>query len=537
MNALLQRSLKWLRVAVALVMLLALTAALVEFRNLIPPIVGHRLAQFQFVPSLVALIAGASVSLACVVIVIVTLAFGRIYCSAICPLGIFQDVIGRLAKWLKRKSRPLPFAPPLTWIRQIFFWATVLAAVAGWGAFGLSLLDPYSNYGRIAADIFRPLAAAANNALVGLAEKLGWHGLFRVNPMWFGFGALTFPVSILVLVLVLASWRGRLYCNTVCPVGTLLGWLSPRAAFRLEIDQAACRKCAKCLRACKAQCIDLRAGAIDFSRCVACYDCMDVCDEHGIGYHFAWNVRSSAFTRSGRKTSPPEGGTPNIIPNPQRRAFLAQTLTGIIGATGISRTLAATNPGHGKSQRESSAVSPPGSGSIEQFLDRCTACQLCISQCPTGTLQPAFLEYGLAGLMKPHLVYVAGFCNFDCRRCGEVCPDGAVNLLDLAAKKLTKIGEAQFDRDKCIVVTNGTDCAACSEHCPTKAVTTVPYGKNLRLPLMRDEICIGCGACEYACPAKPVKAIRVTGWPRHSVAKIFVEPKATLPKTGGDFPF
>ena len=174
---------------------------------------------------------------------------------------------------------------------------------------------------------------------------------------------------------------------------------------------------------------------------------------------------------------------------------------------------------------------------MEQFLDRCTACHLCISECPTGVLLPSFGEYGFIGIMKPRMDYRMAFCNYDCRRCGEVCPDGAIDLLDLAAKHLAKIGEAQFNRDQCVVITNGTDCAACSEHCPTKAVTPVPYGKNLRLPFMRNDFCIGCGACEYACPAKPDKAIKVTGWPRHSVAKIVVEPKATLPKSNNDFPF
>jgi ferredoxin len=182
-------------------------------------------------------------------------------------------------------------------------------------------------------------------------------------------------------------------------------------------------------------------------------------------------------------------------------------------------------------------ICPPGASSGERFLDRCTACHLCISECPTGVLLPAFFEYGLSGLMKPRMDYRAAFCNFDCRRCGEVCPDGAIDLLDLAAKHIVKIGETHFYHDKCVVVTNGTDCAACSEHCPTKAVSTIPYGNNLRLPLVRDELCIGCGACEYACPAKPDKAIKVTGLREHGWAKKVIEPKATLPKPAGDFPF
>ena len=565
------RLLKWLRIVVALAVFAALTAAFVDFRELVPWRIGHWLGEIQFVPSLVALLTGASLSLACIIIAIVTLVVGRVYCSAICPLGILQDVINRLTRWLKRKSKPASYSRPHTWLRQTFLWATVVAAVAGWGGFALALLDPYSNFGRIASDIFRPLATPANNSVVGLADAIGWHGLFRVEPHWASTGALHQPVILLILLVVLVVIGGRLYCNTLCPVGTLLGWLSKRAAFRLQIEKSACRKCAACMKVCKAQCIDLQSSAIDFSRCVACYNCVDVCKEQGIGYKFAWRqneesapnsisppriqacmtVWSSAFTRLGRIFSlwPPKGGTlnidvsahPELVRDPQRRAFISKTMLGIAGTVGISRVLLASEKLSGGKTKSagnfSPVICPPGSASVERFLDRCTACHLCISKCPTGVLQPAFMEYGLAGIMKPRMDFNVAFCNFDCRRCGEVCPDGAIDLLDVNAKHITKIGEAHFYPDQCVVVTNGTDCAACSEHCPTKAVFTIPYGNNLRLPSLNNDLCIGCGACENVCPARPDKAILVTGWREHGWAKKSIESKATMPKPTGDFPF
>jgi ferredoxin len=526
--------LKWLRIAVALVVFAALTAAFVDFRELIPWKIGHWLGEIQFVPSLVALLTGASLSLACIIIAIVTLAVGRIYCSAICPLGILQDAVIRLTKWGKRKSRPAPFARPQTWLRQIFLWATIIPVVAGGGGFALALLDPYSNFGRMASDIFRPLVTLANNALVGPANRMGWHGLFRVTPAWVGLGALTVPVFVLLLVVVLVVLGGRLYCNTVCPVGTLLGWLSKHAAFRLQIDQSACRKCAACMKACKAQCIDLHSSSIDFSRCVACYNCVDVCEEHGIGYHFAWARKTPIST-------PAPQAAPDAVHDPQRRAFISKTMLGIAGTVSISRILLADEKLRDRKTKSTenfpAVICPPGSSSIERFLDRCTACHLCISECPTSVLQPTFMEYGLLGIMKPRMDFNVAFCNFDCVQCGEVCPDGAIDLLDVATKHLVKIGEVHFYNDKCVVVTNGTDCSACSEHCPTKAVSTVPYGNNLRLPSLNDDLCTGCGACEHVCPVKPDKAIKVTGLREHRFAKKIIEPKATLPKSTGDFPF
>jgi ferredoxin len=589
-----RRRLKLLRAAVALAMFAGLTAALVDFRGFAPPRLGHWLASTQFVPSIVALVTGSFLSLACIVIAAATLAAGRIYCSAICPLGILQDVVARLAATLRLRRKGLfPYARPRTWLRQSFLWGTVAGVAAGWAGFAVALIDPYSVFGRIASGIFRPLLTLANNAVVGVANAIGFGGLYRVDPPWAGLGALAIPALMLTLIVLLSAWRGRLYCNTVCPVGTLLGWLSRWAAFRLEIDRNACTKCAACLRACKAQCIDLRGGAIDFSRCVACYNCIGACDQGGIGYRFAWRRRqatpagastgSSAMTRAplpvvssfwswavARASRPWVCAKPSDMgkmpmplrpltarkcaalaaaPDPARRAFIAGTAAAVAVSLGAAPRLLARGrdgdrheaddaaPGRPDSDIHTGAICPPGSAGIDRFLDRCTACQLCISACPTHVLQPAFIEYGFAGLMKPRMDYSKSFCNYDCRACGEVCPTGAITLLDLAEKRITQIGEAQFDEKKCIVKVKGTDCAACSEHCPTKAVNTVPYGNNLRLPKVDRDLCIGCGACEYACPVLPEKAITVASRRLHGRARKPDEKKATAPTPAGDFPF
>lgn len=518
-----RRGLKFLRVAVAGVMFAGLTAALVDFRGAVPVSVGYGLASVQFVPSALAMSAGAALALAWVIILAVTLAVGRVYCSVICPLGIYQDIVARLAGWVRRKKSLLPFRPEFKWVRPLFFWGTVAGIAVGGAGLTLSLVDPYSLFGRMASDLFRPLVTLGNNALVGLAGNLGFEQLYRVNLPWAGVGALALPVALLLVVTGMSAWRGRLYCNTICPVGTLLGFVSVRSAFRLAIDPHACRKCGDCLRECKAQCIDLRAGTIDASRCVGCYNCIDACHELGIGHRWSWGRPGPAFR-------------PSTAADPTRRVFLATTVA-TLAAAGVRRLDAAEAAAQARPANFSAAICPPGTESVDRFLDRCTACHLCLSICPTHVLQPAFLEYGWQGLMKPRLDYSASFCNFDCRRCLEVCPDGAISALGLAEKQVTRIGLAQLDVELCIVKAQGTDCAACSEHCPTKAVDTVPYGANLRLPQMNNDLCIGCGACEFACPAQPKKAIIVAGQRRHDRAERKVEEKAKDPRGKSDFPF
>ena len=476
------------------------------------------MASIQFTPSLIAFLTGVGFSFAWVVILAVALAAGRIYCSTICPLGLLQDVLHRLARFARPgPPRPAPCARPRPVLRWSFFWAAIAACALGAGTAAFVWLDPYSIFGRVAASLFRPLLVSVNNLAAAILHS---GALFRVEPGWDLFSALTSAAMLLILA-VLVYRVGRLYCNTVCPVGTILGWLAARAAFRLHIDPAACGKCANCLRVCKAHCIDLRARQIDMSRCVACFDCIDSCDQHAIGFHNAW--RDPAQPKFVDAPSP----LPQTVPDLPRRVFLLQGVAGLAGAAAL---------GHSRTPAPA-PVSPPGSSGLDAFLERCTACHLCLAACPTGVLRPSFLEYGWTGLLKPHLAYPGAFCNFDCCRCGQVCPNGAILPLDPSVKHFVKIGEAAFHHDLCVVVTNHTDCAACSEHCPTKAITTVPYGNDLRIPSLDVSLCIGCGACQYACPVKPDKAITVAGLYRHTFARKKVEARATLSKPAADFPF
>ena len=169
-------------------------------------------------------------------------------------------------------------------------------------------------------------------------------------------------------------------------------------------------------------------------------------------------------------------------------------------------------------EAKTSAVSPPGSRSVGRFNKICTGCSLCVSACPTKVLQPSFLEYGLIGVMQPHMAYHKGLCEFDCTLCSDVCPTGAIVPITMDAKHLLQIGQVHFEKKNCIVEVEKTDCGACSEHCPTKAVQMVPYGK-LFIPEVDQKICVGCGACEYACPTTPFKAIYVNGNPIHLAAE------------------
>ena len=321
--------------------------------------------------------------------------------------------------------------------------------------------------------------------------------------------ALIYAVLFFLVVSFLSYKYGRLYCNTICPVGTLLGFFSKFSIYKIAIDKDNCKLCGICERVCKANCITMMDDIprIDFSRCISCYNCFTVCPTKGINYFKGKNIDE---TRKVKRTKIDK----------RKRDFILKSLIYLVGLSGMSLAQQKIIPKKLSKNPifKKYPVSPPGSISLEHFNNSCTACHLCVSACPSQVLQPSYLEYGFLGMLQPRMDYDKSFCNFECVLCSQVCPTGAISILSVIEKKTKQIGKVNFIQDNCIVYTENTDCGACSEHCPTKAVSMVPY-KKLMSPKINQEICIGCGACEYACPVKPYKAIYVDGNPVHLTAK------------------
>jgi len=519
--------LKYFRTGISVTVLTGLSLALLGSSSSILAKVGSWLAAVQFAPSLLALTAGASLSLACVVILVATLLVGRVYCSSICPLGALQDVIARLASLRQKKKRPMPYAKPVPRIRVAVLLIAILGIVSGWTGLVVSLLDPYSTFGRIVAELLRPLLHLPLRFVPGFATAKDALAAHPGVVHWAGVWAILIPLAALGLVGAMAFLRGRLYCNTVCPVGTLLGFISRFSAFQLQID-ADCKKCARCIRVCKAQCIDTRTGSIDNSRCVSCFNCVPVCAGHFIGYRLSWKKRAHVAQGPLVTLASTSKSEAAVAPNYRRRAVITGGALALAGAVGsellwaseqkedTSSDLSAPSKHSDSNARDNRPVRPPGSFAVEQFLDRCTACHLCVSACPTQVLQPSSLHDGLGGLLKPQMDYAASYCDYDCTRCGQVCPSGALSQLSVADKRRTRVGLARLDASRCVVQTKRINCTLCVDHCPAKAIETVPYGENLHLPQVKALLCIGCGRCEYECPVQERKAIAVFGLVRET---------------------
>ncbi|MDR1153892.1 MAG: 4Fe-4S binding protein [Bacteroidales bacterium] len=525
---------------VSTVMLAAIGFLFLDFSGSAPSAWFRGFTWLQFVPSFIKFLQTLGHGLAVtaygfMVILILTLLFGRVYCSYICPLGIFQDVVSWFSKKARRSGKKkfrFRFAPPKTWLRYSILVIVCLSLFTG-SIFAVNLLDPYSNFGRFVSDLFRPAYITGNNLLVRVFEALGSYALYPVTVAKTDPYALIVPVVVLALVIGLSVQKGRLYCNAVCPVGTLLGLVSKVSLFKVRFDVEGCNQCGKCMFACKSQCINIKSREVDFSRCVGCGNCMQSCDKSAIRYTLA-PVRKPKI-REGADAS--------------KRRFVVGSALFIASLSGLSvKSIAQERRKKGENHVKGSGkdtgnrevvahtVTPPGSRNQHHFTKACTACHLCVSACPTGVLKPSLFEYGFFGMMQPFMDYHASFCNYECTRCTEICPNGAILPLTVEEKLTTQIGTVQFEKHNCIVFTDETSCGSCSEHCPTKAVRMVPYKGELTIPETTPEICVGCGACEYACPVTPYKAIVVDGHKEHQAAQK-PEEEELEDKPREEFPF
>jgi ferredoxin len=439
-----------------------------------------------------------------VALVLLTVVFGRIYCSVICPLGILQDVLARL----RRKKNKYSYSKEVRWLRYPMLVVMVVALIAGVGSL-FQLFAPYSAFGRIATMLLQPLWMLGNNVLGVLAERADSYAFYTVDVWMKSLPVFVIALVTLVVLLVLAWRGGRTYCNTICPVGTALSLLSRFSLLKVRFNEDKCKNCSMCSRNCKAACIDFKTHSVDYSRCVVCGNCISQCKFGALAY------------KAGFKTNGSNGANGiNESVDASKRSFLIATALATTAAMAQKKEKLMDG---GLAELEDKVaperqtpLTPPGSLSFQHFAQHCTGCQLCVSECPNDVLRPSS---DLMHLMLPEMSYEHGHCRPECTRCGEVCPAGAIKLVDQDEKSSIQIGHAVFIQKNCVAVTDGVECGNCSRHCPTGAIEMVALNEEddetPYVPAVNEEACIGCGACEYVCPARPFSAIMVEGHEVH----------------------
>ena len=420
---------KAMKVIVPLTALFFLTAVTAAFLG------GRELAfaaGFQLLP---AMLSNAWIILAA--ILAVTLLFGRFFCRAMCPLGILQSVVNRIFH-PKSAVRRVCTRMPESAAQRIVRWTVLVAAatciVGGLGAWA-GMLDPYAIYGRA----------------LSLLPALDGEG--GAAPTAFAAVSAAMFVAILIIA---AAGSGRVWCNWICPAGTVFNLLA-RFAWQKDKVAGGCGNCRRCFPKPTSEqtCAEGEAGKSGEAK--------------GDGVTRRDAIRTMAAVAAGEKLT--DGGLAEVsLP--------------------------------GRPERERSAL-PPGAGKREDFFRKCISCQLCVKNCPTHCLVPSV---ALAHFGQPEMDFRFGSCHPECTRCSEVCPTGAIARLTKAEKRTAHIGHAVWRADACLRAKEGVECTACVRKCPVKAVHIV---KNL--PVVDEVACIGCGACEHSCPARPMPGIAVNG--------------------------
>ncbi|MBN2055959.1 4Fe-4S binding protein [bacterium] len=423
------------------------------------------------------------------VFIVLTLVFGRVFCGWFCPLGTLIDFIGWLAtprRGSVRRSNLASLRP----IKYGILTALSIAALAGTQFF--LFFDPLVILTRSTAVLLSPIT---RQHLIPDAP----HRVFE--------SVLAIAMFFLAVILPTLFFR-RFWCRVLCPAGALFGLLSRRALFRLELDD--CNACKKCMQVCRVGILEeemvVHPGQTE---CIRCFDCLEACRGHKIVY------------RPSLKPVPPR-------PDLSRRAFLGALAAGALSAplVGIDATGRGLFP---------PLIRPPHAHDEPAFLDLCLRCGACLEACPSNALQPLPLGSGLAGIWSPHLVPEIGACLVDCKRCGAVCPTGAIREVHSIGEKLSvKMGTAYFLPNKCMTARLESQCGKCLTVCPTGAITAAANRFGL-FPAAIDYLrCSGCGLCVNTCaeispagsallltargrnqPCRPVLSQDYAGWRYH----------------------
>lgn len=486
--------LRKLRIAFAVVFLALITLLFLDFTGTVSVFFGW-LAKIQLVPAVLAVNVGALVFL-----VLLTLLFGRVYCSVICPLGVMQDVFAWFGK--KFKKNRYSYSKEKKKLRFVLLGLYVILMVVPGLAGIAALLEPYSSFGLIVSSLLSPIYGLCNNLLASVAEANDSY-LFYENDVWVK-SAIGVALALALLgVLAFLAWRGgRTYCNTVCPVGTILGYLSKFSWFKIVIDTEKCNSCGLCAKNCKASCINSKEHSVDYSRCVACMDCIDKCNKGAVRFvHKAQTCQAEVS----------DGAVDD-----SRRKFIAVSAMAV-SAAAVKAQSKKLDGGLAVIEDKKVPVrelspKPAGSLSVRNFASRCTACQLCVSACPNGVLRPSA---SLDSFMQPEMSFEHGYCRPECVKCSEVCPAGAIKPISAVEKSSIQIGVAVWHKDNCLA-NKGEKCDNCARHCPVGAIAMIDY-EGKRIPSVNTEMCIGCGACENLCPSRPLSGMCIEGVEEHRV--------------------
>jgi MauM/NapG family ferredoxin protein len=387
-------------------------------------------------------------------LVIATALFGRVFCGWVCPLGTVID-----AAHLARDRRPKgSLVERLSNIRFLVLIALIGAAIAGVNLAGW--LDP--------------LVMSSRSLHLGIGVRLDW-------------AAAVGGWTVMGIVIGLVFFAPRFWCRTLCPLGAALSLVARLAPYRRQVGES-CIECDTCSTACPMGQSRIKNSPIE---CIGCRRCEVTCPEQAIAFRF--DTSSIHGICRSKRVQPI---------NPWRRRF-------VLGLGSLASVAVARFVVRDRSSR--TLLRPPGALSEQRFVARCMGCGTCVATCPTGGLLPLVSVHRLDAVFSPRLVPRVGPCLPDCTACGDACPTGAIARIPVKKKTKIQIGIAIIDRTRCQPWAGGERCVICLDACPSdySAIELQRTETGEFRPYVKEQLCTGCGICEYKCPMVGESAIRV----------------------------
>ena len=435
------------------------------------------------------------------IVIILTIIFGRIFCGWICPMGTLNNMIGYLRKKsVNEVSRD--------WYRMKYYILIFLIVSSLFTLQLVGIMDPLSllirsfsmsvfplfNYS--IRTVFDTLFDLNIKGLVDISESI--YSILKKSILSFQqpfYYQSVFIGVLFFLILGLNLVERRFWCRYLCPLGALLGILSRYSLLKRSVSEG-CISCEACASVCQGNAAPDKRENWRNTECFYCWNCDDICPQNVVSFGFTTKRAAAAMDLG-------------------RRRVIVSMLSGVI-AVPLLRTEPLARSGFSNPK----LIRPPGSLEEKEFLKRCVKCGECMKVCITNGLQPTLLEAGLEGIWSPLLIPKIGYCEYRCTLCGQVCPTGAIKKLALQEKVKVKIGLAMIDKGRCLPYAHATPCIVCEEVCPTpkKAIWFEDAkvkdrdGKEfvIKQPRVDLELCIGCGICETKCPVVDMPAIYVT---------------------------
>jgi MauM/NapG family ferredoxin protein len=421
---------------------------------------------------------------------------GRIFCGHLCPMGTTLDLCEQPVRKKSRafqRSTHLRVPASFRAIKFLFLGLLIGSAMAGVSLIFLG--SPLSLVTRFYGLVLYPLALLIGDQALSLTTFFS--RLFPEMTYWSlpakVFATNVFVTFLFLSVAFLAFIQPRFWCRHLCPAGALLALFSRKPLIRRNVSEN-CNQCGKCVRNCPVGAIDEDPAKTTHSECIVCLKCKEICPQKAISF------------------SPKSLGADECQSfSPSRRGMVLSLFAGVTSAgllkTSIHRPRA---PEKERPLVDGELIRPPGALPETDFLTRCVRCGECMKACPTNTLQPTWLKAGFEGIFSPVMLPRLAACAVNCNVCGKVCPTGAIRELSLVEKNHAKVGTAWIAREYCLVWEQDKKCLVCDEVCPYNAVSFRPVqDRRNAVPFVVANRCTGCGWCESKCPVEGVSAIRV----------------------------